>query len=814
MRSQYHRILLVLLFFITGIFASYPSIYSVTGKVIENDGTPSLYSTIRVYSTTDSIKPVYTGVTDKNGEFKGLLPTSGEYKVNIISTGKLTVNKQVEVTDDKPSANLGTIVLKDDEKTLNEVTVTAFKPLISMEVDRISYDVQADEEAKTAKTDEILKKVPLVSVDPDGNIKVNGGSNYKIYKNGRPNQSFSNNAKDLFKELPASTIEKIEVITEPGAREDAEGSNVILNIVTLKTTVLKGAMGSVSLSYATHMSSPNPSVFLAANYDRFTMSLYGGYNHNNGKRGKRHSTSETLYYDTDNVMSSESTTISPYDAGYFGMEASFEADTLNLFTLDFGGYINSNDSHTWGRQKMTDASGNLLYSYANDTRTLKNDNSSLYGSINYQRNTRRKNESIIISYRIATSKYGGETSTEYSDMVNMPVPYSGIYTDNNERFTENTVQIDWARPISNKSNFDVGGKFINRFNHSKSLRDYYDYNSDESDFRHTTVIGAIYADYRLNIRKFGFVAGLRYEFSRLNAKFLDGTGAGYHANLNDWVPNAGIVFNPNPKNSFRFNFGSRIQRPGISYLNPVVSESPNYTSYGNPDLESVRFNSLAFSYSLMFPKIMLSLNANYTFSNNDIINEQWVEGDHMYSTYGNHGRKRTFYGGLYFNWRIGTKTSIMANAGTNYNYTRNNFLNQKGGGWGYDVFVRLSQQLPWKLFLYVQASSSLSAPGIYTKGKNRSWSSLYYTIQLQRSFLSQNRLTVNVGLTDPFHYKYPGYDDFTYMDNYYRETNHFRYYRTYASLSVSYRFGAMKATVKKLRSVENQDMVGGRSRDD
>lgn len=786
--------------------------YYVSGKIIEEDGTPSLYSTVKIYSLIDSIKPVYTGVTNNKGQFKGAIPTIGKYKVQIISTGKIPIEKTIDLKEGTKSVNLGDIILKDDEKLLDEVTVTASRPLISMEVDRISYDVQADEEAKTAKTDEILKKVPLVTVDPDGNIKVNGNNNYKIYKNGRPNQSFSRNAKDLFKELPASMIEKIEVITEPGAREDAEGSSVVLNIVTMKTTVIKGAMGSASLSYATNNSTPNPSLWLSANYDKFTVSLYGGYNHNNGKRGKRHSTSETEYLDTHNSEITESTTLSPGNSGYFGMEASLEPDTLNLFTLDFGGYLGAYKSHTWGWVEMNDVSGNLLYRYNKDTQTLKNNNNSFYGSVNYQRSTRRKGESIILSYRLSTSKYDDITDTEYADMVNMPVPYNGIYTDNKEIFTENTIQVDWTRPV-NKGNFDVGGKFINRYNHSESLREYYDYNTDESNFRHTTMIGALFADYRLNIKKFGFVAGLRYEFSRLNAEFLDGTGKDYHASLNDWVPNAGVVYNPNQKNSFRLNFGSRIQRPGISYLNPIVSEYPNYTSFGNPDLKSVRFNSLSFSYSLMYPKVMLSLNANYTFSNNQIIQEQWVEGDHMYSTYGNSGKVRTFYGGLYFNWRISPKTSLIASGSANYNYTHNTSLNEKGGGWGYNAFMRISQQLPWKLFLYVQVSSFQSAPDLYTKGINRSWSGIYYTIQFQRSFLKENRLNVNLGITDPFHYKYPGYTDYTTMKNYSSVTEHYRYYRTYVSVSASYRFGSMKASVKKLRSVENNDMVGGRSRE-
>ena len=778
---------------------------------MDNEAEPSLYSTVKIYSANDTIKPIYTGVTDKEGIFKCKVVNPGRYNVKILSTGKLTMDKKATVKEGNPTTDIGTIILKDDEKLLGEVTVTAYRPLISMEVDRISYDVQADEESKSSMTDDILRKVPMVSVDEDGTIKVNGGTNFTIYKNGRPNKSFSNNAKDLFKQLPAAMIEKIEVITEPGAREDAEGSSVILNIVTMKTTVIKGAMGNLRLGYQTYENLPTPSLSLSANYDKFTMSIYGGYTHSEGKRGRRYSTSTTLYEETNNTMTSESTSLSPYNNGYFGLEASLEPDTLNLFTLDFGGFFGSSKSHSWGWQQMQDAADQLLYSYNFDSHSLKNHTNSLYGSANYQRSTKRKGESIILSYRLSTSKYGGENETEYSDMVNMPVPYSGLYTENNEVSSEHTVQLDWTRPFNKYGTLDVGGKYVYRINHSRTFQDYYNYRTDESDFKHATQIGAAYASYRLNLKKFGVVVGIRYEFSRLDAKFLDGNGNNYHSNLNDLVPNAGIVYNLNQKNSFRVNFGSSIRRPGITYLNPKVTETPNSTSYGNPDLESVRYNSLSFSYTLMLSKIMLSFSTNYSFSNNNIIQEQWVNGNHLFSTYANTGHVRNVSPYLYINWRISNKTSLTGSGGVTYNYIKNKSLNQEGGGWGYNLFVRLSQQLPWKLYLSAYVSSSRTAPGLYSAGYNRSWSSIYYTISLQRSFLKENRLTVSAAISDPWHYKYPGYTEYTNMSNYHSVTEHYRYYRTYASFSISYRFGSMKASVKKLRSVENNDVVGGMS---
>ena len=159
----------------------------------------------------------------------------------------------------------------------------------------------------------------MVSVDADGTIKINGSTDFKIYKNGRPNNSYSRNAKEIFKSLPANMIEKIEVITEPGAREDAEGVSAILNIVTLKNTVTKGAMGNVSLRHSTPQYIPTPNIWFQAQYDKFAISFYGGMNYSNRKASKSNSTTETVYEQTGDTLRSESENRSRNIFAYYGL---------------------------------------------------------------------------------------------------------------------------------------------------------------------------------------------------------------------------------------------------------------------------------------------------------------------------------------------------------------------------------------------------------------------------------------------------------------------------------------------------------------
>ena len=432
--------------------------FRVKGLAKDAEGEPAMYVTVKVYSVNDSVKPVATAVTSDKGTFSRSLKSAGKYRLHLFSVGKASVNKLFEVSSAQPVADLGTIVLEDADYELGTVEVVATKPLVSLEVDRIGYDVQADEESKTSMLDELLRKVPLVSVDPDGTIKVNGSTDFKIYKNGRPNNSYSRNAKEIFKALPASMIEKIEVITEPGAREDAEGVNAILNIVTLKNTVTKGAMGNVSLYYSTPKYIPNPNVWLSAQYDKVAISFYGGLNIRANKNvNKSTSTSETVYEQTGDILRSENESTSRGIFGYWGLEGSWEADTLNLVTFEFGGYTSRSKVNSLGLTEMFSRSGDRLYHYSTRNHTDPSSWTDLNGSVNYQRSTRRKGETIVLSYRLSGSDNRSESESYYEDYDLLPVPYTGILSNEKATGMEHTFQVDWTRPFAKHHTIDVGG---------------------------------------------------------------------------------------------------------------------------------------------------------------------------------------------------------------------------------------------------------------------------------------------------------------------------------------------------------------------
>lgn len=782
--------------------------YKVTGLVADSTGNPESFATVRIFLLPDTVKPKTSGLAGEDGKFDIPLPITGSYKVNILSFGKSDTNREIRISDSEPTANLGLIRLSDSPSLLEEVVVTAQRPLVSKEIDRIGYDVQADSESKTSQLDEILKKVPLVSVEADGTIKVKGSTSFKIYKNGRPNNSFTKNAKDIFKAIPASMIKKIEVITEPGAREDAEGTNAILNIVTIDNTVIKGVMGNVGLNYRTP-SIIAPNIWLSSQIDKVTLSLYGGANFMSERDNKSRSESLTRYEDSGNELKSSSESDGKGYFSWAGIDASYELDSLNLFTAEFGGYIYDIHSNSHGHTAMKDINGNDIYSYSTISRSKPNRYFDFNGGFNYQRSTRKKGETIILSYLLSTTNQKQESTTGYEDQISMPVPYSGLENNFSLNFIEHTGQIDWTRPINDHNKFDIGSKYINRRNHSINDIDYFDYRSEHSDFTHITQVLAFYFDYRLNLKKFGARAGIRYEYSHLSAKYKDGSNDPFSSNLSDWVPNVAFSYNINDANTLKISYSTRINRPGISQLNPAVIESPSSVSSGNPDLESSRNQNINLNYNLIGRKLNLDFNASYNFSNNAVISvQELLDGDILKSGYANAGRNRRVNLSVWLNYSPGAKTSFMVNANANYSYSANHSLNVSASGWGMNTFVRIRQQLPWGLDASAYWSAYQPGPSLYSKNTCSFGDMMHYGIDLQKSFLKERRLNVRLGISNPFGKSMRGYSSEPVNAGYTGYSRNWSYYASNnISIGISYRFGSLNAQVKKTaKSISNDDV--------
>lgn len=807
MKNETLQKLLALCLFLTVCISSYGQ-YKVTATVIDEEGEPEEYATYRIFELPDTTRQIIGNVTRSEGIIDSSLPKAGNYRIVVSAMMKSPITIDFSVDNQEPVADLGILNTVLAGETLNELTVTAQRPLVSKEIDRIGYDVQADGDAATSNLREILKKVPLVSVDEEGNIKVNGSDNFKIYRNGRPNNAFTKNAKDIFAAIPASTIKKIEVITDPGAREDAESSGVILNIVTTSTVSMAGVTGNIGLNYQTNFG-PQANAFIMTQIKKLTLSGSGGYYKYFKSNAKGTQDSHMEFDSTGDVIDTRSTYKAGGSGGWFNVEGSLELDTLNLITSSVNGYIGKNSNDFQSNATMLNSLGETLYSYDFNSYYRKNGYTDIDFSLDYQRFTRLKGEAITLSYRLSHTRQDQDKTVDYYFLEGEPFPYTYNLSDFDLKFFEHTFQLDWSRPLGTHFKLDTGGKYILRTSHSLNHQDLGGLDQTIDDFKHTYNIFGVYADAKASFGKVSARAGVRYEYSRLQADFLTGDEEDFHANLNDVVPNASIAWNPSEASMWKLSYNRRIQRPGISYLNPAVEISPNDISFGNPDLKSSTYDNFLVNYNFIKPKFNLDLTLSFRSSNDGMGQIKWSDENVTYNTYGNSLRDRMATLSLYFLWQISDKTSWMINGEVEWEkYSLGQGADKiKNAGYNGYYFTRIQQKLPWDLTLTVSSSYfSGWLNGLYNYGKNPA-ENISYSVGLRRSFLN-NRLDASISASNLGIHSRKSH---SYAINGGRTGYNFSSQspRQQVMIGATWRFGNLRAQVKKTdKSISNDDLQG------
>ena len=717
---------------------------------------------------------------------------------------KLTREMPQAASDDDDWVNDSLLSVFDNIQ-LKDVEVTAQRQLIKQEVDRIGYNVEADADSKTNNVLTMLRKVPMVSVDASDEIRVNGQTNFKIFRNGHPDPSLSRNAKDILKTMPASSVKRIEVITEPGAKYDAEGTPVILNIVMADNSSIKGVSGMASAN-ADHLGAMGGSLNLTSQLDKVVLSVDYGIHHDRGNGQKTTSTSLSRYEQSGAEMMTEGTFDTDKVTAHFGdMSASWEPDTLNLVSLSLGGFAYDYGVNGANTSTMRDAMGQTLYSYGTNNHNTV-DSYSLDGRLDYQRRTNLKGETVTLSYMASAWHNRNKDNSLYNNVLEMPVPYTGIDQDGKEDFSEHTFQLDWTRPIAQKHTIETGGKYIYRLNRSHNMLDYLGIDTDtDLRFKHVTQVGAAYLSYTFATGPWSARAGLRYEHSYLRASYPGGEQPAFGAHLNDLVPSASVRYQFDFANSLKLSYAASINRPGISYLNPAVFESPTSRSYGNTDLGSVHYHSLSLTYMRVGPKLTFNLTPGFQFSNNGIGAVKWADELVQVSTYANTLKTYSTSLSAFVQWMALQKTNLMFNGSISYNYYKSNELGLKNDRVSGNFFANVTQYLPWKIQL--SGFAGLWGGGV-TDLYGHMGTMFFHGLSVQRSFLKEDRLTVRLMAQCPFGGKNMSFKSYMTQGDVTGWTRYEQVSRKFG-LSISYRFGSLTAHVKKAdKTIENDDLIG------
>ncbi len=483
-------------------WAQDPATGSIKGVVVDSaNQAPLSYVTV-VVSPPDKDEVLKTTFTQADGSFEFTGLPLAPYKLILNYMGYKPFSMKVPALEAGKPADLGKLSVASLAKQLQEVEVTAEKMLITQDIDKISYNVEFDPESKTVSALDMLRKVPMLSLDSEDNIQLNGSSNYKVLVNGRNSTLFARSPKDVFRSMPASSIKRIEVITDPPAKYDAEGVGGILNVIT-HDEPSNGYNGSVHLSQTTP-DSRFGSANIRAKMGKFGISAYGGSNRFTSPTANN--SFERLDKNTGTRLLQQSEGNSESRFSYLDSEMSYEIDTLNLVSAKFS--INRSEWEQLGLQTVDqlNAIGNLTQAFNRNQNGI-GQWGSMEAGLDYQHTFKRnKNQLLTLSYKIGDNINRGETELAFEEILNYRGP-SDTRTLNDGKSVEQTMQVDYVHPIE-KHTLEVGAKTILRDNGSDYF--YRNYNDETKTFEEVPELSNEF-DYNQDIYAAYTSASLRYD---------------------------------------------------------------------------------------------------------------------------------------------------------------------------------------------------------------------------------------------------------------------------------------------------------------
>ncbi len=752
----------------------------------------------------DSTILTAAAATDK-GHFELKAPAKGRYRLTVSLVGYQPYEQIVEIN--ASTTNIGTIKLHEGVD-IADVVVTVQKPLVLSDAEKMSYSVEDDPQASTSTLEEIIRKVPQLSIDAEGNVLLNGESNYKILVDGRSNATMSNQFKEVIKSMPASQIQRIEVITNPSTKYEAEGVGGIINLITDRTKRFDGYYGSLSGGanlYGSPMYYGN--VNTSVQSGKFAIGLMGYYsNYASDGRYAMRSESEQENFGSD-TRYQRSEGVSPYKGDHYGatLDVSYTIDTLNLLTLNAALYAGAGKTPgALSQTELLDPDRKLLMSFGSESNSRYK---YLGGSVGlaYEHTFGRRGHTLTISDEWEISPNESHTLNRFTGVESFD-SYESL-SEQESRTMGNTLQIDYVNPLSQRHNIEAGMKYIFRSSENDQLNSILASDlamPDRMEYRQQVL--AIYAGYGFSAGRWSGRVGTRLEQTWNRAEVTEPDAAPYRFDndLTNLVPYASISFRPQDRHSLSLSYTQRLQRPGIQWLSPAVNDTqPTSVSFGNPDLQAAIYHTVNFQYGHFSPKWSLMAGLSTRLSNNNMTSYTYNRDGVTYSTYSDEVRSR-FYG---INATLSLRPSQKLNLSLTIQGGYNDF-NFAPQGIRTDRFA-CSENLNVDVALWKEGRLMLGE--YYNSGDARlgSWNDpfWYYYAGIKQS-LFKKQLDITLMVTNPF-------NGTTEWSTHAETPTYASYSKTLmksraVSLRVSWRFGQQQVRVKRTaRSIQNDDLQQG-----
>jgi len=737
----------------------------------------------------------------------------GTYDINISFIGynprKIS---GVELTLKSPDADLGTLLLQTDQVLLETVTVEGQKALVENKVDRLVYNAENDVSVRGGDASDVLRKVPMLNVDMNGNVSLRGSQNIRILINGKPPGIFSGSIGDALKMIPADEIAKVEVITTPSAKYDGEGSGGIINIIT-KENKVQGLSGNVNASLGTRQ---NRAAFnLSGVRQRFGINGGGGAFFSWPQEGTNTFLREDQTPAGLRTLQQDGTTTSSR-IGFRGqLGAFYDFNGFNSInsTISLRGFTFNTDGQLESMFINPEVNFTEIYNRFNEGTTLR---SGFDWTTDYTKKFDTEGHQLVFAFQL-NGDYSKDDKTIERLGEDVLLNYKEKNKNNGDNY-EYTFQVDYTKPFSEAITLETGVKGVLR--DIDSDYDFLVFNPDENifdpdpsrtdNFLYGQDVFAGYASMNLNFWKtWSAVVGARYETTAIDGMYADGSGA-FDQNYGNFLPT--IILSKKIKfNTLKASYTERIQRPSLFYINPYRNQEDRMIlTEGNPYLSPELTSQYELGYSTFIKGAVINMSTYYKRTRDIISSFLRVNEDGVsVNTFENVGKTDVYGANIFASFSIANNLTLRGNLDINQYHVveANEELNVDDAysNWIRRMFVSATYNFGkgWKAEGFMFGNSEQWS----IQGRLPSFSMMSFGVQKE---IFGDRGTIGLTVIDPFN-KNKSFrselegQNFTQMSNFSIPFQSF-------GVSFSYRFGNLEFQQQNRRSViENDDLKNGQS---
>ncbi len=793
----------------------------ISGTVMDGEtNTPVPYVTVALLDPNTQ-KPLDGTVGNEKGEFSIKNIPAGTYIVSVTFLGYEKVDKAgVEITEKGNNIDLGQITLNPEAKQLNEVRVETQRALIEEKVDRTIYNAEIDETTRGGDATDVLRRVPLLSVDLDGNVTLRGSQNIRVLIDNKPSAIAASSVADALKQIPADQIKSVEVITSPSAKYDAEGTGGIINIITKKNN-LQGASLGVDVSAGLRGSNLGLNGTLRRGRMGLTLGGFGraGYN----IKGSFENQQLTEQPDGSLIRTvQQADTRNNMIFGRYNLGWDYEFNKYNWLSasVNYGtfNFINSQN----GLLTRTYLGNSLLNQSLRDV-DVTNLSGTVDLNLNYIRTFVKPRQELslmaLYSRNNRTNDFVNKILNEDSHAV-----MSRLKNENPSYNQEITVQADFINPIGDgeKQMIEFGAKNILR--RVSSDFQYYEAGPEGNYtpvnnrqlgnvFDYDQNVTAAYVTYTLNfLEHYSLKPGLRYEYTTITANFQDEQ----EVNIPEYglfAPGINLSRKLKNGNMIKAAYSRRVQRPSLQFLNPnLQAANPLDITQGNPELEPEFTNNYEISYSTFVKNTSLNFSGFMRNTSGSIQPLRTTLGqDTIFTTFDNIGQEDAYGLSIFANLNLSNRFTLNGGLDSYYAVLDNNVADplfaasNRGLVVSGRMFGNYTFAKTWGIQFFgfyrgrqVQLQGHQSGFGIYSLSLKKDFNDKKGSI----GFGAENFLSSYMARRTEINSPLISQESANLM------------YNTNFKINFSYRIGKLNADPKqrrKQRSIENNDLKEGGS---